>query len=69
MCNRFTQMYSWEELYNLCNLSNPHTPNIRPNWNVAPTEDIGVVVPEEGGIASSRCGRRMIMFSTLRFFI
>jgi putative SOS response-associated peptidase YedK len=49
MCGRFTQMYSWEELYNLYNLSNPHVLNLRPNWNVAPTQDVGVVVPEDGG--------------------
>jgi putative SOS response-associated peptidase YedK len=49
MCGRFTQMYSWEELYHLYNLSNPHALNLRPNWNVAPTQDVGVVVPEEGG--------------------
>jgi putative SOS response-associated peptidase YedK len=42
-------MYTWEELYHLYNLSNPLAPNIRPNWNVAPTQDMGVVVPEEGG--------------------
>jgi putative SOS response-associated peptidase YedK len=49
MCGRFTQMYSWEELYNLYNLSNLHALNLRPNWNVAPTQDVGVVVPEDEG--------------------
>jgi putative SOS response-associated peptidase YedK len=49
MCGRFTQMYSWEELYTLYNLSNPAISNIRPNWNVAPTQDVGVVMPEDGG--------------------
>jgi putative SOS response-associated peptidase YedK len=42
-------MYTWEELYNLYNLSNPHALNLRPNWNVAPTQDVSVVVPEDGG--------------------
>jgi putative SOS response-associated peptidase YedK len=49
MCGRFTLMYSSEELYNLYNLSNPHALNLRPNWNVAPTQDVGVVVPEDSG--------------------
>jgi putative SOS response-associated peptidase YedK len=42
-------MYTWEQLHFLYSLSNPLTPNIRPNWNVAPTQDVGVVVPEDGG--------------------
>jgi putative SOS response-associated peptidase YedK len=49
MCGRFTQMYTWEQLSFLYNLSNPAFPNIRPKWNVAPTQDVGVVVAEESG--------------------
>jgi putative SOS response-associated peptidase YedK len=42
-------MYTWKQLSFLYNLSNPAFPNIRPNWNVAPTQDVGVVVAEDGG--------------------
>ena len=44
-----TQLFTWEKLYNLYNLTNPLTPNIRPSWNIAPTLVSGVVVPEESG--------------------
>jgi putative SOS response-associated peptidase YedK len=50
MCGRFTQQFTWEEIYEAYNLVVPGIPNLRPNWNVAPTQDVGVVLPEEGNL-------------------
>ena len=42
MCGRFTQNYTWEEVYAFLNVFG--TPrNLRPRYNVAPTTNIDVI--------------------------
>jgi putative SOS response-associated peptidase YedK len=49
MCGRFTQSYTWRELVELYQLTQPAL-NLRPRYNIAPTTAISVVRPTEGGL-------------------
>jgi len=48
MWGRFTQSYTWRELYELYRLTCQPV-NIEPRYNIAPTTMIDVVVPHETG--------------------
>ena len=44
MCGRYTQLYTWAEVYAFLNLINQPV-NLRPVYNVCPTDPIDVVMP------------------------
>ena len=44
MCGRFTNKMTWQEIHDLYDLTNDDfRPNIRPNYNVAPTQMVPVI--------------------------
>ena len=46
MCGRFTQTYTWAEIHAMYSLI-PTTPrNIQPRYNIAPTQQVGVVTQD-----------------------
>jgi putative SOS response-associated peptidase YedK len=65
MCGRFTVKATWAELMALYRLTMDAPPhNLRPRYNVCPTDPVDVVTAEEGKRelvrcvgASSRAGR------------
>ena len=48
MCGRFTQSYTWRELYELYRLTCQPV-NIEPRYNIAPATLINVMVPHGTG--------------------
>ena len=56
MCGRFTVKATWAELVALYRLTMDAPPhNLRPRYNVCPTDSVDVVRAEEGNANSSRC--------------
>ena len=47
MCGRFTQRFSWREVHALLSLSGP-APNLRPRYNLAPSQSAAVVRGDGG---------------------
>ena len=52
MCGRFTRNYTWQQIQALYRLTVPAAiPNLRPDYNVCPTDPVDVVVPNDGARA------------------
>jgi putative SOS response-associated peptidase YedK len=48
MCGRFTDMYTWEQIYAYYLLIGELARNWPANYNVCPTQDVGVIVAKDG---------------------
>lgn len=58
MCGRFTNQITWRELVELYRIHDQPALNLRPRYNVAPSQDIPIVRPSDDGreIAIARWG-------------
>jgi putative SOS response-associated peptidase YedK len=58
MCGRFTQAHTWAEIIKAFNLLGPAPSNLRPRYNIAPTDIVDVIVDRGKGreMASMRWG-------------
>ncbi len=62
MCGRFSQHYTWEQVHAfsqpLTNALPPEQGNLPPRYNIAPTTNVHMIVPAEGGreLRSARWG-------------
>ena len=55
MCGRFTQAYTWQEVHDFYSLTSPAR-NLQPNYNVAPTQTVNVLVPGSLEMVDMRWG-------------
>ena len=61
MCGRFTQRMSWRELHDLMDLVGA-PPNLRPRYNVAPSQDVAIIRSDDPGSRSGASdGRTLAM--------
>ena len=49
MCGRFTNKLTWEQIHRLYQLTLDAPMNLRPRYNIAPTQDVLTIVAGEGG--------------------
>lgn len=55
MCGRFTQLWTWAELHGYFAMFGPNSSNFEPEYNIAPTREIWVLLPGEAeGVKLSR---------------
>lgn len=58
MCGRFTQLYSWPDLVAAYRILDQVPLNLEARYNIAPTQQIDIVLPEDDGhrVARARWG-------------
>ena len=49
MCGRFTNALTWEQIYRLYQLTLDPPMNLRPRYNIAPTQDVLTIIGTEEG--------------------
>jgi putative SOS response-associated peptidase YedK len=49
MCGRFTQAYTWAEVHAALNIMGPPPSNMRPRYNVSPTDKVDVIIDRGNG--------------------
>ena len=54
MCGRFTQLYSWQDLVAVYGILDQAALNLEPRYNIAPTQQIDIVLPEGVGHRAAR---------------
>ncbi|NGP19269.1 SOS response-associated peptidase [Devosia aurantiaca] len=57
MCGRFTHEMTWADIHALYSIHNPPATNMRPRYNIAPTQTVDMIVLDKGGNREMISGR------------
>jgi putative SOS response-associated peptidase YedK len=60
MCGRFTEMYTWDEIYAYYEMIDDLARNWPANYNVRPTQDVGTIRLRDGRRRFERMRRGLV---------